>query len=79
MKHVFGLRRRGDSAMLLRGHNGRSVRQHLKGLHNHMARRYHCGGALMSKDVMPAPTPAKVDKILAKANPKSYVPLKFKI
>lgn len=51
MKHVFGIRRAGDAGLLLRGHNGRAIRQHLTGHHNHM-RRAHGGGAIIPQSVV---------------------------
>ncbi len=39
MNHVFGIRRRGEAGLLMRGSNGRAIRQHLgNSAHNHMRR-----------------------------------------
>ena len=42
MNHVFGIRRRRDAGLLMRGSNGRAIRQHLgSSEHNHMRRGGH--------------------------------------
>ena len=71
--HLHGLRRRGDAGLLYCGASGRSIRQHLRGPHNHLRR--HRGGAV----AMPAPPPIK-DMVMTKTakGTKQYIPLQFK-
>ena len=77
MNHVFGIRRRGDAGLLMRGSNGRAIRQHLgSSEHNHMRR----GGHLFS------PTQHTVEHAMNNMHIstggkgiKTYVPLKFKM
>jgi hypothetical protein len=73
MRHVFGIRN-GNSAMLLRGHNGRAIRQHLTGHH-----RYG-GGALTANSIVSnvMEAPKKLVNVVKKAG-RTYVPLKFRI
>jgi hypothetical protein len=79
MKHVFGIRRAGEAGLILRGHNGRAIRQHLTGIHNHMRRGYG-GGAIIPQsvvsNVMSAPT--KISNVVKKAG-RTYIPLKFRL
>jgi hypothetical protein len=79
MKHVFGIRRAGEAGLLLRGHNGRAIRQHLTGHHNHM-RRGHCGGAIIPQSVVSnvMSAPSKISNVVKKAG-RTYIPLKFRI
>jgi hypothetical protein len=76
MKHVFGIRRAGDAGLLLRGHNGRAIRQHLNGHHNHM----HRGGAIIPQSMINSvkSAPAKISNVVKKAG-RTYIPLKFRI
>ncbi len=80
MKHIFGIRNRGDAGLLLRGHNGRAIRQHLHGHHNHMSR----GGALSLHSITSALShvPKAISNVVQKGAGKSartYIPLKFRI
>jgi hypothetical protein len=81
MKHIFGIRNRGDAALLLRGHNGRAIRQHLTGIHNHMRR----GGALSLNSIVHGIThsaPKAISNVIQKGSGKSartYIPLKFRL
>jgi hypothetical protein len=77
MNHVFGIRRRVDAGLLMRGSNGRAIRQHLgSNEHNHMRR----GGHLFS------PIQHTVEHAMSNMHIsnggkgiKTYVPLKFKM
>jgi hypothetical protein len=75
MKHVFGIRRAGQAGLLLRGHNGRAIRQHLNGHHNRI------GGALTTRSVMSTvmEAPRKVANVVKKATGRTYIPLKFRL
>jgi len=76
MRHVFGIRN-GNSAMLLRGHNGRAIRQHLSGHHRHSG---HNGGALTANSIVSnvMEAPKKLVNVVKKAG-RTYVPLKFRM
>jgi hypothetical protein len=73
MRHVFGIRN-GNSAMLLRGRNGRAIRQHLTGHHRHR------GGALTAQSVVSnvMEAPKKLANVVKKAG-RTYIPLKFRM
>lgn len=77
MRHVFGIRN-GNSALLLRGHNGGAIRQHLTGHHRHISNT--SGGALTANyivsNVMEAPK--KLVNVVKKAG-RTYAPLKFRM
>ncbi len=80
MKHIFGIRNRGDAGLLLRGHNGRAIRQHLTGHHNHMSR----GGALSLHSIVNtiSHAPKAISNVVQKGAGKSartYIPLKFRL
>jgi len=79
MKHVFGLRRRGDAGLLMRGSNGRAIRQHLgNSEHNHM---YHHHGGNLIKPIEDTIVDGLKDMhLMGKGkNAKTYLPLKFKM
>jgi hypothetical protein len=87
MKHVFGLRR-GDSSLILRGTNGRAIRQHIVGAgahHNHMLKnRNHDGGALNLNSIMHTmqSAPRAISNVVKKgtgATARTYIPLKFRL
>jgi hypothetical protein len=83
MKNVFGLRR-GNSSLILRGSNGRCIRQHIVGSgahHNHMLRhRHHDGGALNIHSIVSAPRAiSNVVKKGTGASARTYIPLKFRL
>lgn len=87
MKHVFGLRQ-GNSALILRGSNGRAIRQHLVGSgahHNHMLRnRHHEGGAINLHSIVNTlhSAPKAISNVVKKgtgANARTYIPLKFRL
>jgi len=87
MKHVFGLRR-GNSALILRGSNGRCIRQHIVGSgahHNHMLRhRHHDGGALNLNSIVHTmhSAPKAISNVVKKgtgASARTYIPLKFRL
>lgn len=77
MRHVFGIRN-GNSALLLRRHNGRAIRQHLTGHHNHL--RGHHGGALTAQSIVSnvMEAPKKIANVVKKAG-RTYIPLKFRM
>ena len=77
MNHVFGIRRRGDAGLLMRGSNGRAIRQHLgSSEHNHMRR----GGHLFSPIQHTAEHAMNNMHISTGGKGiKTYVPLKFKM
>lgn len=74
MRHVFGIRN-GNAAMLLRGHNGRAIRQHLTGHHNHLRGHAMTAHSVVS-NVMEAPK--KLANVVRKAG-RTYIPLKFRM
>lgn len=81
MKHIFGLRNRGDASLILRGNNGRAIRQHLTGAgahHNHMLKR---GGALTLHSVVSTihSAPKAIANIVKKGTGRTYIPLKFRL
>jgi len=87
MKHVFGLRQ-GNSALILRGSNGRAIRQHLvgSGAHdNHMLRnRHHDGGALNLHSIVGVmhSAPKAISNVVKKgtgASARTYIPFKFRL
>jgi len=87
MKHVFGLRR-GNSSLILRGSNGRCIRQHIVGSgahHNHMLRnRHHDGGALNLNSIVHTmqSAPRAISNVVKKgtgATARTYIPLKFRL
>ena len=89
MKHVFGLRR-GNSSLILRGSNGRCIRQHIVGSgahHNHMLRHRHhdeTGGALNLNSIVSTMhnAPKAISNVVRKgagATARTYIPLKFRL
>jgi hypothetical protein len=85
MKHVFGLRT-GNSSLILRGSNGRAIRQHIVGSgahHNHALRHQH-GGALNIHSIVSTihSTPKAISNVAKKgtgATARTYIPLKFRL
>ncbi len=67
MKNLYGLRRVGQAAMLLRGHNGRAIRQHLS--------QKKTGGALS----LSGEAPRSIPKTVVKIKDRTYIPLKFRL
>jgi hypothetical protein len=78
MKHIFGIRNRGDAALLLRGHNGRAIRQHLTGIHNHIRRQ---GGAVSLHSMVHTLSSAPKGVVTKGAgkSARTYIPLKFRL
>ena len=72
VRHIHGLRRRGQAGLIYRGPSGSAIRQHLNGHHNHM-RKHHKGGAMES---MAKPEPVAMQKAVSS---RQYIPLKFKL
>ena len=75
VRHVQGLRSRGDAGLIYRGPSGCAIRQHLSGRHNHMKRHHH-GGAMES---MARPEPIAMQKSMSSSSARQYIPLKFKL
>jgi len=76
MRNVFGVNLRGGSAaLMLRGSNGRSIRQHLSGNHNHLRKKISTGGGALSI----SNTVKGLSKKVVNVAGKTYIPLKFRI
>ena len=77
MQHIYGLRRRGDAGLLMRGSGGRAIRQHLgHSPHNHMMVRR--GGSIISAPIHTVEHALKGLHIGGGKGARTYIPLKFK-